>query len=193
MAAGRELTITMAERKTPTTKPKAAAAKPKAKATPAAKPKAKAKAAAKPKPKAARKPADRRSKRTSAARSDAEAARDVALFDNFGAIRDLPLEEWPDGRATGLQGTLDFAEGMVDAKAGAGRPWWIYAVMLALVLGTVEWWTWPTPSPAMSSTSTTQISDFRTTRPRGRRRSSARRARTTRRRLRAGRAVPLGA
>ena len=91
MAAGRELTITMAERKTPTTKPKAAAAKPKAKATPAAKPKAKA--AAKPKAKAARKPADRRSKRTSAARSDAEAARDVALFDNFGAIRDLLAEQ----------------------------------------------------------------------------------------------------
>jgi len=96
----------MADRKTPTTKPRAAA-KPKApakaaaaKARPAAKPKAtaapKPKTAAKPKPKPAakapRKPADRRSKRTSAARSDAEAARDVALFDNFAAIRDLLAE-----------------------------------------------------------------------------------------------------
>jgi len=94
----------MAERKTPTTKPRTAA-KPKAaakpaaaKAKPAAKPAAKAAAnpkptaAAKPKPKAPRKAADRRSKRTSAARSDAEAARDVALFDNFGAIRDLLAE-----------------------------------------------------------------------------------------------------
>ena len=88
----------MAERKTPTTKPRAAA-KPKPAAKPAA---AKAKAAAKPAPKAAPKPkakpkaprkaADRRSKRTSAARSDAEAARDVALFDNFAAIRDLLAE-----------------------------------------------------------------------------------------------------
>lgn len=103
MAAGRELTITMPERKTPTTKPKA-------KATPAAKPKpkAKAKAAAKPKPKAARKPADRRSKRTSAARSDAEAARDVALFDNFGAIRDL-LAEHVVLTAERLQESLDDA------------------------------------------------------------------------------------
>ena len=94
----------MAERKTPTTKPRTAA-KPKAaakpaaaKAKPAAKPAAKAAAkpkptaAAKPKPKAPRKAADRRSKRTSAARSDAEAARDVALFDNFGVIRDLLAE-----------------------------------------------------------------------------------------------------
>ena len=96
----------MADRKTPTTKPRPAA-KPKApakaaaaKARPAAKPKAtaapKPKTAAKPKPKPAakapRKAADRRSKRTSAARSDAEAARDVALFDNFAAIRDLLAE-----------------------------------------------------------------------------------------------------
>jgi hypothetical protein len=89
----------MAERKTPTTKPRTAA-KPKAAAKPTAKPAAKAAAKPKPKPKAAAKPkaktprkaADRRSKRTSAARSDAEAARDVALFDNFGAIRDLLAE-----------------------------------------------------------------------------------------------------
>jgi len=97
----------MADRKTPTTKPRAAA-KPKAaakpaaaKAKPAAKPKTPAKPVAKPATKAAkakpaaktpRKPADRRSKRTTAARSDAEAARDVALFDNFAAIRDLLAE-----------------------------------------------------------------------------------------------------
>jgi len=92
----------MADRKTPTTKPRAAA-KPKAaaKAKPAAKPKTPAKPGAKPATKAAkagpaaktpRKPADRRSKRTTAARSDAEAARDVALFDNFAAIRDLLAE-----------------------------------------------------------------------------------------------------
>ena len=89
MAAGRELTITMAERTTPTTKPKAKSA-PAAKPKAAAKPKPQAKPAAKPK--AARKPAERRSKRTTVARSDAEAARDVALFDNFAAIRDLLAE-----------------------------------------------------------------------------------------------------
>ena len=93
----------MAERKTPTTKPRAAAkpkaasAKPAAKRAPATKgtpaaAKPKPKAAAKPKAPAPRKPAERRSKRTSAARSEAEAARDVALFDNFSAIRDLLAE-----------------------------------------------------------------------------------------------------
>ena len=71
----------MADRKTPTTKPRAAA-----------KPKTAAKPKPKPAAKAPRKAADRRSKRTSAARSDAEAARDVALFDNFAAIRDLLAE-----------------------------------------------------------------------------------------------------
>ncbi|MEQ1834121.1 MAG: hypothetical protein ABL977_13795, partial [Candidatus Eisenbacteria bacterium] len=35
------------------------------------------------------------------------------------SIRDLPLDEWPDGRATGLTGKLDFAEGLVDARNGA--------------------------------------------------------------------------
>lgn len=35
------------------------------------------------------------------------------------SIRDLPLDEWPDGRATGLTGKLDFAEGQVDARNGA--------------------------------------------------------------------------
>ncbi len=37
-------------------------------------------------------PAQRRSKRTSAARSGQEAARDVALFDNLGTLRDLLAE-----------------------------------------------------------------------------------------------------
>ncbi|MFN8588045.1 MAG: translocation/assembly module TamB domain-containing protein [Candidatus Eisenbacteria bacterium] len=31
----------------------------------------------------------------------------------------LPLEEWPDGRATGLTGLLDHAEGRVDSRDGA--------------------------------------------------------------------------
>jgi hypothetical protein len=35
------------------------------------------------------------------------------------SIRDLPLEEWPDGRATGLTGQLDWAEGTVESRAGA--------------------------------------------------------------------------
>lgn len=34
------------------------------------------------------------------------------------SIRKLPLDEWPDGRATGLTGTLEFAEGMVEARSG---------------------------------------------------------------------------
>ncbi len=60
---------------------------------PAAKRKAPAKTAPPaPKPAAPRvapKPAQRRSKRTAAARSKDEAARDVALFDNLAALRDL--------------------------------------------------------------------------------------------------------
>jgi polyhydroxyalkanoate synthesis regulator phasin len=39
------------------------------------------------------KPAQRRSKRTAAARSRTEAARDVALFDNLAVIRDLLAEQ----------------------------------------------------------------------------------------------------
>ena len=35
------------------------------------------------------------------------------------AIRDLPLEEWPDGRATGLTGVLEDARGTVEARHGA--------------------------------------------------------------------------
>lgn len=34
------------------------------------------------------------------------------------AIRDLPLEEWPDGRATGLTGMLDLAEGTIEDREG---------------------------------------------------------------------------
>ena len=34
------------------------------------------------------------------------------------SIRKLPLDEWPDGRATGLTGTLELAEGMVEARSG---------------------------------------------------------------------------
>jgi hypothetical protein len=74
-----------------------AAKKPAAKKPAARKPAAKRKAPAKtappaPKPAAPRvapKPAQRRSKRTAAARSKDEAARDVALFDNLAALRDL--------------------------------------------------------------------------------------------------------
>ena len=35
------------------------------------------------------------------------------------SIRDLPLEEWPDGRATGLTGRLASADGMIESRAGA--------------------------------------------------------------------------
>jgi hypothetical protein len=45
--------------------------------------------AAKAAPRVDPKPAQRRSKRTAAARTKDEAARDVALFDNLGALRDL--------------------------------------------------------------------------------------------------------
>lgn len=34
------------------------------------------------------------------------------------AIRNLPLEEWPDGRATGLTGMLDHAEGTMEDRDG---------------------------------------------------------------------------
>ena len=76
----------------------AASAKPAAAAKSAAKPAARkpaAKTAPPRKPaatKTPRQPADRRSKRTSVARTDAEAARDVALFDQLGAIRDVLTE-----------------------------------------------------------------------------------------------------
>ena len=63
-----------------------------------------AKAAPRVKPK----PAQRRSKRTAAARSQTEAARDVALFDNLGAIKDV-LAEHLVLSAERLQETLDDA------------------------------------------------------------------------------------
>ena len=48
--------------------------------------------AAKAAPRVASKPAQRRSKRTAAARSGTEAARDVALFDNLATVRSLLAE-----------------------------------------------------------------------------------------------------
>jgi hypothetical protein len=35
------------------------------------------------------------------------------------SVRGLPLEEWPDGRASGLTGRLDRGDGMVESRAGA--------------------------------------------------------------------------
>ena len=64
--------------------------------------------AAKAAPRVASKPAQRRSKRTAAARSGTEAARDVALFDNLGAVRTL-LAEHLVFSAERLQDTLDDA------------------------------------------------------------------------------------
>lgn len=64
--------------------------------------------AAKAPPRVKPKPAQRRSKRTAAARSGAEAARDVALFDSFAAIRDL-LAEQLVLRSDRLQETIDDA------------------------------------------------------------------------------------
>ncbi|HEY5142329.1 MAG TPA: hypothetical protein VII98_02395 [Solirubrobacteraceae bacterium] len=82
-----------------TTKPAAAAKKQAAKQPPAAK-----KAA----PRVTPKPAERRSKRTAVARSPTEAARDVALFDNLGALGDL-LAEHLVLTVERLQETLDDA------------------------------------------------------------------------------------
>ena len=59
-------------------------------------------------PRVTSKPAERRSKRTAAARSGTEAARDVALFDNLGAVRTL-LAEHLVFSAERLQDTLDDA------------------------------------------------------------------------------------
>jgi len=64
--------------------------------------------AAKDAPRVTSKPAQRRSKRTAAARSGTEAARDVALFDNLGAVRTL-LAEHLVFSAERLQDTLDDA------------------------------------------------------------------------------------
>ncbi len=54
------------------------------------------------------KPAQRRSKRTAAARSKTEAARDVALFDNLAAVKDV-LAEHLIFSADRLQETIDDA------------------------------------------------------------------------------------
>ena len=91
---------------------KPAAKKPVAKKKPAAKKPARS---APPGPRAANaaprvkpRPAQRRSKRTAAARSGTEAARDVALFDNLGAVKSL-LAEHLVFSAERLQDTLDDA------------------------------------------------------------------------------------
>ena len=88
---------------------KAAAKKPAAK-KPArsAPPKPRAAKAAKAAPRVQPQPAQRRSKRTAAARSGDEAARDVALFDNLGAVRSV-LAEHLVFSAERLQDTIDDA------------------------------------------------------------------------------------
>ena len=80
----------------PAKKPAAKPAAKKAAAKPKAKPKPKARAKTAPpapkaaaRPRVAAKPAERRRKRTAAARTKDEAARDVAFFDNLGALRDV--------------------------------------------------------------------------------------------------------
>jgi hypothetical protein len=84
---------------------KKAAAKRPAKSAPPGPRTAKAANAA---PRVTSKPAQRRSKRTAAARSGTEAARDVALFDNLGAVRSV-LAEHLVFSAERLQDTLDDA------------------------------------------------------------------------------------
>lgn len=71
---------------------KPAAKKPAAKKPAAAKAAAGKKTAAKGKPRVKAPPAQRRSKRTSAARSKGEAARDVALFDSLSTLRSIFAE-----------------------------------------------------------------------------------------------------
>jgi len=84
---------------------KKAAAKRPAKSAP---PGPRAAKAAKAAPRVKPRPAQRRSKRTAAARSGAEAARDVALFDNLGAVRSV-LAEHLVFSAERLQDTIDDA------------------------------------------------------------------------------------
>ena len=111
----------MPQPKKPTAAKKAPAKKPAAKKPAAEKPAATKATARKPartaapKPRATRptprvqpKPAQRRSKRTAAARSQTEAARDVALFDNLSAVRDV-LAEHLVFSAERLQETIDDA------------------------------------------------------------------------------------
>jgi hypothetical protein len=89
---------------------KAAAKKPAAKKAPAkgAPPAPRPAKAAKAAPNVKPKPAQRRSKRTAAARTQTEAARDVALFDNLAAVRGL-LAEHLVFSAERLQETIDDA------------------------------------------------------------------------------------
>ncbi len=79
-----------------TAKPAARATRAKAPAKAASKPAAKKTAAVKPaakaKPRVKAPPAQRRSKRTAVARTKSEAARDIALFDSLGTLRDLFAE-----------------------------------------------------------------------------------------------------
>jgi len=88
----------------------AAAKKPVARPAAAKKPATAARkpAARKPAPRVTPKPAERRSKRTAVARSPSEAARDVALFDNLGALGEL-LAEHLVLTVERLQETLDDA------------------------------------------------------------------------------------
>jgi hypothetical protein len=93
---------------------KAAAKKPAAKKAAAKKPARsappgpRAAKTAKSAPRVRPRPAQRRSKRTAAARSGTEAARDVALFDNLGAVRQV-LAEHLVFSAERLQDTIDDA------------------------------------------------------------------------------------
>jgi hypothetical protein len=94
----------MAERKSTPKKPaakKPAARKPAAKKAAATKP-------TKARPRVTPKPAQRRSKRTSVARTSSEAARDVALFDNLSGLGDLLAEHLVLTKER-LQETLDDA------------------------------------------------------------------------------------
>ena len=93
-----------AKKKQPAAGKKPAAKKPARGTAPAPRSAKAAKAAPRVKPKAAQ----RRSKRTAAARSKTEAARDVALFDNLAAVKDV-LAEHLILSAERLQETIDDA------------------------------------------------------------------------------------
>jgi len=103
-AAAKKPVAKPAAAKKPVARP-AAAKKP---ATAARKPAARKPAAKKAAPRVTPKPAERRSKRTAVARSPSEAARDVALFDNLGALGEL-LAEHLVLTVERLQETLDDA------------------------------------------------------------------------------------
>ena len=92
-------------KKKPASAKKKPAAKTPARAAPPSPRTAKAATSA---PRVKPKPAQRRSKRTAAARSKTEAARDVALFDNLAAVKDV-LAEHLIFSADRLQETIDDA------------------------------------------------------------------------------------